>query len=114
MKRRSAFIAVAATISITAGSSIPAVAADAEQGYRYPSSCSVGTENRPAVTWLAMGSTILVTPPGYSGTVNDPLIYSSPGKYVGTKNGGLMVGGKWLVYSVNDVNQALTYGSCTS
>ena len=108
-------LGVAATsLALTVATSLPAMAADSEQGYRYPSSCTIGTENRPAVSWRAIGGTILITPPGMSGTPNDPYVYSSPSTYASVKNGGLMAGGKWVVYSTNDVDQAKTFGSCTS
>lgn len=88
--------------------SIPAFAADAEHGTRLSSQCSVGTETRPAVTWRAAG-TINVRPPGYS----SPLPYASS-FYISGTNGGLMSGGTWTVSASVDVDQAKTYGSCTT
>lgn len=112
MKHRGKIVAGLAAVALTV-TATPALAADSEQGYRWPSAYSSNpTEKRPAVAWQAIGHSILVTPPGYSGTPSDPLVYTSPNRLVYGLDGDLMKGGKWVVYSIDNVIQANTYGAC--
>lgn len=113
MKHRMKITAGIAAVALFATAS-PAMAADSERGYRYQSNCASNpTEKRPAVSWRAKGYSVLVTPPGYSGTPSDPLIYRSPDTYSTRLNGGLMKGGKWVIWAQVDVDQAKTFGACT-
>lgn len=96
-------------VAMVGALALPALAADAETGYRYASACTVGSETRPAVTWRAMGE-MEITPPGAGYTVD----YNSPLQYITRTTGGTMAGGYWVVYSTNDVLQPNTYGSCTN
>lgn len=102
------FLSGVCGLALVAAVALPANAAGADQGWRYPSSCDVGTDTRPAVTWWAWGD-VDVTPPGFSYALE----YDTYGYWNGTTNGGLMVGGKWVVYSNGNVSDGSTFGSCT-
>lgn len=106
MNRRIA--AVLGGAALVGGIALPALAAGADQGWRYDTACTAGTDNRPAVTWWAWGE-VDVTPPG----AGYELYCDTNGYWDGTTNGGLMDGGKWVVYSNGNVSDSGTYGSCT-